>query len=123
MRELTQAEEKVMQILWELKEAFVRDILEKFEGDKKPSYTTVSTVIRVLEGKGFVDHKVFGNTHLYFPKVSKEEYSEFAAFSMLEKYFSGSVGKLVSFFAKKEKVDIQDLDEVIKLINEKKSEE
>ncbi len=101
MRELTQAEEKVMQILWELKEAFVRDILKEFEAekDKAPSYTTVSTVIRVLETKGFVDHKVYGNTHQYFPIISKDEYREFAASSILEKYFGGSVGKLVSFFA------------------------
>lgn len=121
MRELTKAEEKIMQILWQLKEAFVRDIIKKLEEEKKPSYTTVSSVIRVLESKGFIDHKVYGNTHQYFPLISEEEYKEFAASSVLEKYFGGSIGGLVSFFAKKEKVDLKDLDEMIDMLKKQKS--
>lgn len=122
MRELTKAEEKVMQILWQLKEAFVRDIIERLDEEKKPSYTTVSSVIRVLESKGFVNHKVYGNTHQYFPIISEEEYKEFAASSVLEKYFGGSVSRLVSFFAKKEKVDLKDLDDMINMIKKQKSD-
>ena len=101
MQELTKAEEKIMQLLWEVEQAFVKELIEKIEG-KKPSYTTVSTIIRILETKKFVGHKAYGNTHHYFPLVSREDYAKFVTRSVLDRYFDGSFKKLVSFFAKKE---------------------
>lgn len=74
MRELTRAEEQVMQILWDLDKAFVKEIVEKF-ADPKPAYNTVSTIIRILQEKGFVDHETFGKSHRYFPLVDKETYT------------------------------------------------
>ena len=124
MQELTKAEEKIMQLLWEAKEAFVKELIENIEG-KKPSYTTVSTIIRILETKKFVGHKAYGNTHQYFPLISREEYAKFATKNVLDRYFDGSFKKLVSFFAKKEEIDINELDDIMKLMEkeeEKKDE-
>jgi predicted transcriptional regulator len=121
MKELTKAEEKVMSILWAKGEAVVRDLLDDFE-EPKPSYTTVATVIRILEKKGFVAHKVYGTTYLYFPIVSQEAYSQYAVSSVMSKYFGGSLKRLVSFFAEKDNVSIDELDEVIKIIEQKKDE-
>ncbi len=125
MQELTKAEEKIMQLLWDAEKAFVKELIEKIEG-KKPSYTTVSTIIRILETKKFVGHKAYGNTHQYFPLVSREEYAKFATRSVLDRYFDGSFKKLVSFFAKKEEIDIEELDDIMKMMekeDQKKEEE
>ena len=82
MRDLTKAEEQIMQVLWEKEEAFVKEIIEQL-GEPKPAYSTVSTIVRILETKGFVGHKAFGPTHQYHPVVSKEEYSHFTMKKML----------------------------------------
>ena len=87
IKELTKAEEQVMQILWQLKEAIVKDILEQMP-DPKPAYNTVSTVVRVLEGKGFIDHKAYGNSHVYFPAISEADYKKFTFDKMMKNYFS-----------------------------------
>ena len=100
MKELTSAEEQVMQILWSLNEAFVNDIIEKMP-EPKPAYNTVSTIIRILETKGFVNHKAFGKTHQYFPLISKEEYTKGFFSGVMKKYFSNSYTNLVSFFSKR----------------------
>ena len=89
MRELTRAEEQVMQVLWKLEKGFVKDILEHFD-DPKPAYNTVSTIVRILQSKGFVDYTAYGRTHEYFPLVSKEEYSKFHMSSFVKDYFSNS---------------------------------
>ena len=115
MQELTKAEEKIMQLLWGLEKAFVKELIEKIEG-KKPSYTTVSTIVRILETKKFVGHKVYGNTHQYFPLISREEYARFATRNVLDRYFDGSFKKLVSFFAKKEEIDIEEVDNIMKMM-------
>jgi predicted transcriptional regulator len=115
LKELTKAEEEVMQILWKSGKGFVKDLLEKFP-DPKPAYNTVSTIIRILETKGFVDHKAYGKTHEYFPLVSKEEYSEFIMQSMMKDYFGNSFKKMVSFFAKNNKLTLKELDEMMKEI-------
>jgi len=123
MKELTKAEEKVMRILWNRERSIIRDLLQDFE-EPKPSYTTVATVIRVLEKKGFVAHKAYGTTYEYYPLLSQEAYSNYAANSVIEKYFGGSLKQLVSFFAKRENVDMKELDDIVRLIEEqKKSEE
>lgn len=122
MKELTKAEEKVMGILWKLEKGLIRDVLNEFE-EPQPSYTTVATVVRVLEKKGFVKHKAYGTTYEYYPIISQEEYSSYAVGDVMDKYFGGSLKKLVSFFAKREDVDMKELDEVIKIIEESKKKE
>jgi BlaI family transcriptional regulator, penicillinase repressor len=118
LKELTKAEEQAMQYLWEIGKGFVKDILEKYP-DPKPNYNTVSTVIRLLEQKGFVQHKTYGNTHEYYPLVSKETYSHSAANKLISQYFGGSLKQLVSFFAQKDEVNTQDLDDIMKMIDKK----
>lgn len=120
MRELTKAEEQVMLILWDLKEALVKDVIEKIEAPK-PAYNTVSTVIRVLEGKGFVDHKAIGNTHIYFPVITAEEYKHFAFDKVMNNYFENSYQSLVSYLVKQRNMEIDDLDELIKLAEQLKN--
>ena len=113
MKELTRAEEQVMQILWVLKKAFVKDIIEKMP-EPKPAYNTVSTIVRILEQKGFVDHKAYGKTHEYFPIVAKDNYSKFYLNNFLSGYFGGSFQNLVSFFAKQNDMDIKEVEELLK---------
>ncbi|WP_113664191.1 BlaI/MecI/CopY family transcriptional regulator [Pedobacter nanyangensis] len=120
MRELTKAEEQVMLILWELKEAIVKDVIDRME-DPKPAYNTVSTVIRVLEGKGFVDHKAFGNTHVYFPIITEEQYRHFAFDKVMSNYFENSYESLVSFLVKEKNMDVSQLDEIIALAEQLKN--
>src|ERR1700761_5511641 len=99
IKELTKAEEQVMQILWQLKEGIVKDMLEKMP-EPKPAYNTVSTVVRVLEGKGFIDHKAYGNSHVYYPLIAEDEYKKFTFDKMMTNYFSNSYESLVSFLVK-----------------------
>ncbi|OJJ15313.1 transcriptional regulator [marine bacterium AO1-C] len=125
MKKLTKAEEQIMQILWKLKKAFVKEIIAEFpeSDEQKPKYTTVATVLNVLEKKGFVAHEKFGNSNRYTPTVTEEYYSEFAVKDVMGKYFDGSLSKLVSFFVKKNKVDINELDDIMGLIEEKQQEQ
>lgn len=120
MRELTKAEEQVMLILWELKEAIVKDVIDRME-EPKPAYNTVSTVIRVLESKGFVDHKAIGNTHVYFPLITEEQYKHFAFDKVLNNYFENSYESLVSFLVKEKNMDVSQLDEIIALAEQLKN--
>ncbi len=120
MKELTKAEEQVMQVLWERKQCFVKEIIEDFP-EPKPAYNTVSTIVRILESKGFVDHDVFGKSHRYFPIVEKDSYRKFGMGQMLEGYFNGSAGSLMSFFIKEKNLDAKDLDELLKIIENKKN--
>jgi len=121
IRELTKAEDQVMQILWKLEKAFVKDIVEEMP-KPKPAYNTVSTIVRILETKGFIDHKSYGKTHEYFPLVSKEKYSKFYLNNMISGYFNGSFKNLVSFFAKENKLDANEIEELLKHINNDKSQ-
>ena len=89
--------------------------------EPKPAYNTVSTVVRVLEGKGFIDHKAYGNSHVYFPLISEVQYKKFTFDKMMSNYFSNSYESLVSFIANEKKLDIQQLDELTKLIEDLKS--
>ena len=122
MKELTKAEERVMQIVWDLEKAFTREVLEQFKKEK-PSYTTVATVLTVLEQKGFVAHEMLGNSKPYYPLISNSKYSDFAMSNVMGKYFEGSLTRLVSFFADRKKIDINELDEIIKILESKKEEE
>ena len=120
MRELTKAEEQIMLILWELKEAIVKEVIDKMD-PPKPAYNTVSTVIRVLEGKGFVDHKAIGNTHIYFPTISEEQYKHFAFDKVMNNYFENSYESLVSFLVNEKKMDMAQLDEIIAIAEQLKN--
>ena len=120
IKELTKAEEQVMQLLWQLKEAIVKEIIERMP-EPKPAYNTVSTVVRVLEGKGFIGHKAYGNSHVYFPLISGAQYKKFTFDKMMSSYFSNSYESLVSFIANEKKLDIKQLDELTKLIEDLKN--
>jgi predicted transcriptional regulator len=115
MKELTRAEEQVMQIMWEIKECVVHDIIQRMS-EPKPAYNTVSTIVRILETKGFVDHKAVGRTHIYFPIVDKEDYSKRFFKSFLSRYFKGSFAELTSAFTESENMSLQEMEEIQKLI-------
>lgn len=118
-KDLTKAEEQLMQVLWELKRGFVKDVIDRLP-EPKPAYNTVSTIIRILETKGFVAHKAYGKSHEYFPLVSKEEYRSGVSDKLLENYFGSSVKQMLSFFARREKIDLKEADEILKLMEELK---
>lgn len=123
MKELTKAEEQVMQILWKLEEAFVNDLVDQMP-DPKPAYNTVSTIIRILEKKGFVDHKAFGKTHQYFPLISKKDYTRKFMKNFLGNYFENSFKEMVSFFAKEDNMSVNEIEELMQEVkNEIENEE
>ncbi len=115
MQELTKAEEQIMQVLWTVEKAFVKELLAEMN-EPKPAYNTVSTIIRILEKKDFVSFTAFGKTHQYYPIVSREDYKTQISKSLVSKYFDGSFENLVSFFAKKEEIDLEELDDIIKTL-------
>lgn len=116
IKDLTKAEEQIMQVLWQLEKAFVKDVIDELP-IPKPAYNTVSTIIRILETKGFIGHEAFGKAHQYYPLVSKEEYRRHATEKLLGNYFENSVESMFSFFVKEEKLDLSDVDEILKMIN------
>ncbi len=118
LKELTRAEEEVMHHLWQLERAFVKEILAEMP-EPKPAYNTVSTIVRILEEKGFVGHEAFGRTHRYYPLISKEAYSAFTTNNIVSNYFNGSFKELVSFFVKKKELKLDDLDDILKSMNQK----
>ena len=122
IRDLTKAEEQVMQILWNNEESIVRDMVNQFP-DPKPAYNTVSTVLRVLEKKEFVNHKAYGTTYLYFPLVSKKEYSKFQFTNLIKNYFNGSFPKMAAFFAQENNLSIQELEEMMDMARDELKDE
>lgn len=120
LKELTRAEDQVMQILWKLGKGFVKDIIELMP-DPKPAYNTVSTIVRILETKGFVDHKAYGKTHEYYALITKEKYTKFYLNNLLKGYFNGSFQNLVSFFAKENKMDLKDIEKLLQELKDPKS--
>jgi BlaI family transcriptional regulator, penicillinase repressor len=116
LQQLTKAEEEVMQIIWKLGRCLVRDIIEQL-GDPEMPHSTVSSVVRILEKKGFVDHKAYGKTHEYFPIVTKEDYAQHGVTSLMEKYFGGSPKKLVSFLVQSDNMDLKELNDLLKTLD------
>jgi len=110
--QLTRAEEQVMQILWDMGKGLVKDIRDRFE-DPKPARNTISTVVRVLERKKYVDHKAYGNVHVYYPVVSKKEYSKNQLFRLLDGYFDNSFPALATFFAREKDLSVRELEELL----------
>lgn len=111
MKELTKAEEQIMQILWKLKKGFVNDILERIP-DPKPAYNTVSTIVRILEKKEFIGHTAYGKTYEYFPLVSKKEYTRNFMKRFISGYFSNSYPAMASFFTREGSLTLEELEEI-----------
>jgi len=117
MKELTRAEEQIMHVLWFLRKAYVKDIIERLP-DPKPAYNTVSTIVRILEKKGFVGHEALGKTHLYHPLVAKEDYTQAFLKSFVRNYFDDSYQELVSFFARDRDLSVSELEEILAALRE-----
>jgi len=115
IKEMTKAEEQIMQILWNIGKGFINDVIAELP-EPKPAYTTVSTIVRILEKKGFVGHKAYGNTHEYFPLVSKEKYTKEYFKGFLNGYFSNSFSNMVSFFSRNDSIDIKEMEEIIRML-------
>ena len=119
MKKLTRKEEELMKILWKLKKAFVKDIVEEYP-DPKPHYNTVSSLVRLLQDKGVIGYKQYGNTYQYFPLMSKEEYRHSFMKQVVSDYFDNSVKSAVAFFVKEKDLSDEEIEELIKLIREGK---
>ncbi|MCF8367690.1 MAG: BlaI/MecI/CopY family transcriptional regulator [Bacteroidales bacterium] len=115
MKELTKAEEQVMQVLWKIEKGFVNDLLEHFP-EPKPAYNTVSTIVRILEKKGFVGHHAFGKTHEYFPLISKKDYTKKSFKGFMKSYFSNSYQAFASFLANDKTINLIELEEMKAMI-------
>jgi BlaI family penicillinase repressor len=116
-QELTRAEEEIMQILWLLGKGFVNDVLEHFP-EPRPAYNTVSTIIRILEKKGFVGHNAFGKTHEYYPLITKQEYTRQFMGTVVKGYFDNSLRKMVSFFTGDGTMSMKEMEEIRKIIDQ-----
>jgi predicted transcriptional regulator len=121
MEKLTNKEEEIMRVLWQLKKAFVKEVVAELP-DPKPHYNTISTIIRNMEDKGFIEHQAFGKTHQYYPSISKEEYRKKFMQKTIQQYFENSYKNVVSFFAKEEKISVEELKEIITLIEKNKKD-
>lgn len=116
MTKLTNREEEILQILWNLEEAFVKEIIEQLPDDPKPHYNTISTMVRIMEEKGWVGHKSYGGSHKYFPVLQKEEYRKTMMPKVIHNYFDNSYKNVVSFFAKQDKLSADDLREILEMV-------
>ncbi|WP_149913118.1 BlaI/MecI/CopY family transcriptional regulator [Sphingobacterium cavernae] len=119
IKELTKAEEQIMHELWEMGGGFVKEVIERLP-EPKPAYNTVSTIIRILETKGFVNHEAYGKSHKYIPAISKEDYKKVVADKLLSGYFENSPKQMLSFFLEENKLDVKDLDDILNIINKHK---
>lgn len=117
IRELTRAELQIMQIIWSKSECFVYNILDSLDGPK-PAYNTVSTIVRILEKKGFVGHRSYGKSHCYYPLVSREEYTSGFMNSVLNNFFDNSFSQMVSFFASNEKVSLSEMNQIVEMLRQ-----
>ncbi|GAA4175009.1 Penicillinase repressor [compost metagenome] len=118
-KELTKAEEQIMQELWEMGRGFVKDIIDRLP-EPKPAYNTVSTIVRILETKGFVSHESFGKSHQYLPKISKEEYKKGITGKLLNNYFDNSPKSMLSYFLEENKLDVKELNDILSIIQRNK---
>ena len=119
MEKLTNKEEEILQVIWQLEKAFVKDVVAELP-KPKPHYNTISTIIRNMEEKGVVGHNSFGKTHQYFAKISKEEYKKGFMQKTIQNYFENSYKNVVSFFAQEEKISVKELKEIISIIENNK---
>ncbi len=119
MKKLTRKEEELMKILWKLERAFVKDVVEKYP-KPKPHYNTISSLVRLLQEKGVVGFKQYGNTYQYFPLISKEEYRRSFMREVVSDYFDNSYKSVVTFFVKEKGLSPEEIDELVQLIKEQK---
>lgn len=112
MEKLTKVEEEIMHIIWQLDRCTVSDIIKAINKDAIP-HSTISSVVRILEKKHYVDHKAYGRTYEYFPIISKEDYGKSSLKSLVKNYFEGSVDELVSFMVEEKKISLDELNELI----------
>jgi predicted transcriptional regulator len=117
MEELTKTEERIMHVLWKLKKAFVKDIIEHLPDDPKPPYNTISSVVRILEKKGYVGYTAYGKTYEYFPLITKAQYRSATVKKLLANYFDNSAASLLSFMVKEEKLTEEEMKKLKKIIN------
>ena len=115
-QELTKAELEIMQVIWQKEKVLVHDILAELP-EPKPAYNTVSTIVRILENKGFVSHKAYGRTYEYFPIVGKEEYTNTYMRTVLDNFFEGSVSRMVNFFSAQKSLSLEEADEILKILS------
>jgi|SRR5688572_4863093 len=120
MKELTRAEEEIMQVLWTMKSAFVKDIIDQLP-EPKPAYSTVSTIVRILQQKGFVGHKAHGQSHKYHPLITKANYTKVFMKGFVKKYFGGSYQQMVSFFTEENDLTLNELQQLLKDLKKLKS--
>jgi len=118
MEELTKSEERIMQVLWKLKKAFVKDIIDELDDEPKPPYNTISSIVRLLEKKGYVNYKAYGKTYEYFPAITKDQYTKTTFSKLFSGYFNNSPASLLSFMVKEEKLSESDIEEIKKIINQ-----
>ncbi|HWI91283.1 MAG TPA: BlaI/MecI/CopY family transcriptional regulator [Flavisolibacter sp.] len=119
MKTLTKAEEQVMQVIWKLKEGFIRDIMDAVPAPK-PHQNTVATILKILVEKEFVGIKVFGRQHQYYPLVSKEAYSKAFMKNLVKSYFGGSFSEAVSFMVKENTISLEDLETLLQQLKKGK---
>jgi len=119
MEDLTKSEEKIMHIFWRLKKAFVKEVIEELPAPKPP-YNTISSVVRILEKKGFLGYKAYGRTHEYFPIITKFAYRKSVFSNVMKNYFDGSYENVVSYMVEEEEMSEQELKEIQEIINNKK---
>lgn len=122
MKTLTKAEEQIMQVLWKLGPSFVKDMIDEMP-EPKPHYNTVSTLVKILVEKGFVDFKAYGKSHQYFALISKDEYSRKTVKNLVSGYFEGSFSNMVSFFVKEKDMSVGDLEKLLQQIKNTKNRE
>jgi predicted transcriptional regulator len=122
MKHLTNREEEIMELFWEKGPLFVKEIIEQL-GEPKPHYNTISTIVRLLEEKGFVGHEQFGNTHRYYAIISREEFSRNTLKNMVGKYFNQSYASVVSMFVQEEKISLEEIQELIRQAENTKKEQ
>lgn len=120
MVKLTKVEEEIMQIIWDLERCTVRDIIDNLKQEPEPPHSTISSVARILEKKGFLEHKAYGRTYEYYPIITKEEYSKESVRSLVQDYFGGSVKRLVSFLVKKEDLSLSEISKMMDQLNDPK---
>ena len=119
MKTLTKAEEQVMQVLWKLKEGFIRDIMDALP-PPKPHQNTIATILKILAEKEFVGIKVFGRQHQYYPLISKEAYSKASIKTLVKSYFGGSFSEAVSFMVKENNISLEDLETLLQQLKKGK---
>ncbi|SHE54226.1 BlaI/MecI/CopY family transcriptional regulator [Pedobacter caeni] len=117
IKDLTKGEAQLMHILWKLEKAFVKEIVQELP-DPKPAYSTVSTLIRILESKGVIGYEAFGKTHRYYPLITREAYKRYEAEKLLGNYFENSAQDMLSFFIREKKLNVKEIDEVLKMIDQ-----